>query len=155
MAAFLPQAAVYVYRQWRIPDLWRWISRKNRASRVVAGDCNIHTFLRIYSLYILLIEKKTQKKMATHLVDSSVQQRLTDSLHQYHAIRVTRYSMIWNIIIGTFFFLFFGTACYCAWKNRPSPEERKMLMMRDQQAVLNKIAEYRQKTTFVPYVTDG
>jgi len=79
------------------------------------------------------------------LIETSAKQYLYETLHRCREIRVSSYSMLFNMGILLLFIGVFGTALYYCYTNKKSPEELQQKMVRDQEYVLSKIRFYQSE----------
>jgi hypothetical protein len=67
------------------------------------------------------------------------------TLQKCHEYRVNIYSYIYNSLVFIVFFSLFGIVLYYRYKNKPTPEELRIKMEREQNYILSKIRYYQNE----------
>ena len=80
---------------------------------------------------------------APRLVENGMTQFMHDTLKNCHQTRIKTYSMALNLGIFLLFILIVAWILYCCYRKKPSPEEIRAKMLRDQEYVLSKIRFYQ------------
>jgi hypothetical protein len=79
------------------------------------------------------------------LIDNYTKFYLYDKLNSCHQTRVKYHTIIFNVIVGTFFFGIFGIALYYCYNRKPTETQSREQMERDQQFILSKIRFYQEQ----------
>ena len=85
------------------------------------------------------------------LVEPATKYFIANALQKSHEIKMSRYSFIFNIIVGTIFFLVFGGFLFYRYKTKPTPLEMKMKMEHDQAIIMSKIHQYHDERKRASY----
>jgi len=84
--------------------------------------------------------------MATaQLIEPGVRNVLYNTLQTCHNYRVKYYSVIFNIVVFVVFMTVTGLILYYSYRKKPTAEELRHKLMRDQQYVLSKIRFYKDE----------
>jgi hypothetical protein len=78
------------------------------------------------------------------LIDNYAKFYLYDKLNACHQTRVKYHTIIFNGIVALFFIGIFGVALYYCYKRKPTIEQSREQMERDQQFILSKIRFYQE-----------
>jgi hypothetical protein len=79
------------------------------------------------------------------LVDNYAKFYLYDTLSSCHQKRVKYHSILFNTIVFILFFGIFGSILYFLYKRKPTIEQSRLQIERDQQFVLSKIRFYQEQ----------
>jgi hypothetical protein len=79
------------------------------------------------------------------LIEPEVRHIIQAKLRECHEVRIGFYSRIFNIVL--FITMVFGIALfvYLKWKYRPTDEQRKEKMKREQEYILSQIRFYQEQ----------
>ena len=80
------------------------------------------------------------------LIDNYAKFYLYDKLSSCHQTRVKYHTILFNVIVGAFFFGLFGLALYYCYNRKPTEIQSREQMERDQQFILSKIRYYQEQT---------
>ena len=79
------------------------------------------------------------------LIDNYAKFYLYDKLNMCHQTRVKYHTILFNLGVGVFFFGIFGCARYYCYNRKPTKEQSREQMERDQQFILSKIRFYQEQ----------
>jgi hypothetical protein len=87
----------------------------------------------------------TWRNPISHLIEPNIKYMLYSTLKRCHDYRAGLYNSFFNLSIFTVFIIVFGGALYYCYKKKPSPEEVRAKMVRDQNYILAKIRFYQNE----------
>jgi hypothetical protein len=82
---------------------------------------------------------------APKLIDNYTKFYLYDTLYSCHQKRITYHSILFNAIVFVVFIGGLGIALYYCYKRKPSIEQTRSQMERDQEFILSKIRFYQEQ----------
>ena len=77
------------------------------------------------------------------LIDSSAKHFLYNTLEKCHYNRIKIYTIALNIIVFIVFVSIFGFTLYYCYRKKPTEEEARQKLLRDQQYIMSKIRYYQ------------
>jgi len=79
------------------------------------------------------------------LIDNHTKFYLYDTLYSCHQKRVKYYTLLWNAIVSLLFLGVFGGILYYCYRRKPTEEQSREQLERDQQFILSKIRFYQEQ----------
>jgi len=80
------------------------------------------------------------------LIENGMSHFMYDTLKSCHHVRIKTYSTALNVGIFIAFLVIVGWTLYCCYRKKPSEEEVRAKMLRDQEYVLSKIRFYQAES---------
>jgi hypothetical protein len=86
-----------------------------------------------------------QTNITAQLIEPNIRYLLFNTLQKCHDYRVKYYNIIFNITIFVVFVSVTGMILFYSYKKKPTEEEKRHKLLRDQQYVLSKIRFYKDE----------
>ena len=85
------------------------------------------------------------QEFTPRLIEPNIKYVLFSTLQKCHNHRVKIYNWFFNICIFSAFVLIFGGGLYYCYKTKPTPEELRQKMIKDQNYIMSKIRFYQNE----------
>jgi hypothetical protein len=86
-----------------------------------------------------------EEALAPRLIDNTAKYYLYNTLAACHQTRVKYHSIILNVLVFVVFSAVFGGALYYCYRRKPTLDQTRAQMERDQQFILSKIRFYQEQ----------